>query len=268
MANKKSGTDLRPIRTTSDVVAAVLPVISVALLLILWYVVSKDHPLTFPTPIATWERFLLLLEQPIMHVSYLGHILVSLRRVLIALLFSWVIGISFGVLIGWNKKMNAFFGSIFEVLRPIPPLAWIPLITICFGVSELSKVRIVFIGAVMAVVINTRAGLQTVDPLYLDVGVAFNANKRQMLMEIAIPAAMPVIFAGVRTSTSVAWTVVLAAEMIGSSSGVGFLVVRGMNGDDLALVLVAMITIGVIGALLAVVTSFIERLVCPWMVKK
>lgn len=203
-----------------------------------------------------------------MHVSYLGHILVSLRRVLIALLFSWVIGISFGVLIGWNKKMNAFFGSIFEVLRPIPPLAWIPLITICFGVSELSKVLIVFIGAVMAVVINTRAGLQTVDPLYLDVGVAFNANKRQMLMEIAIPAAMPVIFAGVRTSTSVAWTVVLAAEMIGSSSGVGFLVVRGMNGDDLALVLVAMITIGVIGALLAVVTSFIERLVCPWMVKK
>ena len=201
-------------------------------------------------------------------MSYLGHILVSLRRVLIALLFSWVIGISFGVLIGWNKKMNAFFGSIFEVLRPIPPLAWIPLITICFGVSELSKVLIVFIGAVMAVVINTRAGLQTVDPLYLDVGVAFNANKRQMLMEIAIPAAMPVIFAGVRTSTSVAWTVVLAAEMIGSSSGVGFLVVRGMNGDDLALVLVAMITIGVIGALLAVVTSFIERLVCPWMVKK
>ena len=134
--------------------------------------------------------------------------------------------------------------------------------------SELSKVLIVFIGAVMAVVINTRAGMQTVDPLYLDVGIAFNASKRQILTEIAIPAAMPVIFAGIRTSTSVAWTVVLAAEMIGSSSGVGFLVVRGMNGDDLPLVLVAMITIGVIGALLAVVTSLIERLVCPWMVKK
>ena len=265
MDKRSSGKGLRP---ASDIIAAVLPVISVALLLILWFVVSRDHPLTFPTPMATWERFLLLLEKPIMHVSYLGHILVSLRRVLIALLFSWVLGISFGVLIGWNQKMNAFFGSIFEVLRPIPPLAWIPLITICFGVSELSKVLIVFIGAVMAVVINTRAGMQTVDPLYLDVGIAFNASKRQILTEIAIPAAMPVIFAGIRTSTSVAWTVVLAAEMIGSSSGVGFLVVRGMNGDDLPLVLVAMITIGVIGALLAVVTSLIERLVCPWMVKK
>ena len=118
MDKRSSGKGLR---SASDIIAAVLPVISVALLLILWFVVSRDHPLTFPTPMATWERFLLLLEKPIMRVSYPGPILLSLRRVLIALLFRWVLGISFGVLIGWSQKMNAFFGSIFEVLRPIPP---------------------------------------------------------------------------------------------------------------------------------------------------
>lgn len=242
-----------------------LSLLSLALLGFLWFYVSYHYPKMIPTPAAVWDKFLNVLEKPIMRVSYWGHILVSLRRILIALICSWVLGISFGTLIGWNKKMNAFFGSIFEIIRPIPPLAWIPLITICFGISEFPKVLIVFIGAVMPVVINSRASLQGVDRAYLDVGVAFNATEAQIIKEIALPAALPVIFAGIRTSTSVAWTVVLAAEMVGANAGVGFLVVRGMDGDDMALVLVAMITIGVIGALLSVLTSMIERIICPWM---
>lgn len=245
-----------------------LSIFSIILLLCVWFSVSSVNSNLIPTPAQTWERFLLLLEKPIMRVSFIGHILISLRRILFALIASWVIGISFGVFIGWNKKMNALFGSVFELIRPIPPLAWIPLITIWFGIGEFPKLLIVFIGAVMPVVINSRAGMQGIEQIYLDVGVAFNATQAQTLKEIAIPAAMPVIFAGIRTSTSVAWSVVLAAEMIGANAGVGFLVVRGMNGDDMALVLVAMLTIGLIGALLSVFTSLIERVVCPWMKRK
>lgn len=254
--------------TPIDLVYRVLPLISLGLLVFLWFRVSADSPKSFPTPLATVERFLQLLEKPIMHVSYLGHILISLQRILIALGASWVLGISFGLVIGWNKKLDAFFGSIFELIRPIPPLAWIPLVTILFGINEFPKMLIVFIGAVMPVVINTRAGMQAIPQIYLNVGLAFNGSRGQILRDIALPAAMPVIFAGIRTSTSVAWSVVLAAEMVGANAGVGFLVVRGMNGDDMALVLVAMVTIGVIGALLAVLTSLIERLICPWMEKK
>ena len=146
-----------------------------------------------PSPAAAWDRFILLLEKPIMRVSFFGHIGASLLRVLAALLAAWTLGISFGVLIGWNRKMDAFFGSIFSVIRPIPPIAWIPLITICFGIGEFPKILIVFIGAVMPVVINTHDGLKNVQKLYLDVGEVFNANKRQMLTEIAIPAAYPSI---------------------------------------------------------------------------
>ncbi len=254
--------------TVRDVVYAILPVVSIALLVGLWIWVSQKYPLLFPSPAQTWERLVKLFKVPVMRVSYPGHILASLGRVFIALLFSWAIGISFGILIGWNRKMDAFFGTIFAFIRPIPPIAWIPLITILMGTSEASKILIVFIGAVMPVVINTHDGVRNVEKLYLDVGEVFNANKRQMLMEIAVPAAYPSIFAGIRTSTSTAWMVVLAAEMLGANRGVGFLVVKGMDSNDLPLVLVAMITIGVIGALLAVLTGYIEGRLCPWNKKK
>ncbi len=254
--------------TALDAAYKILPCLSILLLFGLWYGVSALYPHLFPSPYIAWQRFLTLLEKPIMRVSFPMHIAASLKRVVIALLFAWGLGISFGVMIGWNKKMDAFFGSIFAFIRPIPPIAWIPLITICFGISEFSKVLIVFIGAVMPVVVNTHDGLVKVQKLYLDVGEVFHANKRQMLTEIAIPAAYPSIFAGIRTSTSTAWMVVLAAEMLGANKGVGFLVVRGMEGNDLPLVLVAMITIGLIGALLAIVTSMLERRLCPWDNKK
>ena len=120
----------------------------------------------------------------------------------------------------------------------------------------------------MPIVINTRAGLKNVEPLYLDVGRLFDANRRQMLIEVAIPSAIPAIIAGIKTATSTGWMVVLAAEMLSAKSGVGFLVTRGMDGNDMPLVLVAMITIGIVGALLGVVTSIIERLLCPWLQRK
>lgn len=263
---KKTGDTIEEVSKTTfiDVVYWILPVVSLGLLVLAWVSASAAHPNLFPSPAAVFDRFILLLEKPIMRVSFFGHIGASLLRVVIALLCAWLLGISFGVLIGWNRKMDAFFGSIFSVIRPIPPIAWIPLITIAFGIGEFPKILIVFIGAVMPVVINTHDGLKNVQKLYLDVGEVFNANKRQMLLEIAIPAAYPSIFAGIRTSTSTAWMVVLAAEMLGANKGIGFLVVRGMDTGDISLILVSMIAIGLIGALLAVVTELIERGLCPW----
>ena len=251
--------------TPMDVVYFVLPFISIGLLIFLWVYVSRNKPDLFPTMQATWQRLVKLFKQPIMRVPYYGHILASLKRVVIALVVAIVIGVPFGTMLGWNRKMDAFFGAVFNIIRPIPPLAWIPLIIITFGIGEFPKVLIVFIGAVMPIVINTRAGLRSVDQLYLDVGELFDGSRRQILMEVAIPSAMPAIIAGIRTATSTGWMVVLAAEMLSAKSGVGFLVTRGMDANDMPLVLVAMITIGIVGALLGVITSLIERLLCPWL---
>ena len=207
---------------------AVFPVVSVLLLILLWFLAAGAENSTFPSPVDIWNRFLLLMEKPIKQLNLFGHIWASLLRVFIALAFAWLLGISFGILIGWNKKANALLGPLFTAFRSVPPLAWVPLMTMWFGTGEFPKILIVFIGALMPVVVNTQAGISNVQNMYLNVGTIFHANKRQMLFEIAIPSALDAIFAGVRTSTSAGWMVVLAAEMLGGKSGIGFLITRGM----------------------------------------
>ena len=115
-----------------EILYAVLPAVSIACLLALWMGVSGNRPDLIPTPAETWSRFADTFDKPIMRLSFFGHILASLRRVMTALLISWSAGILFGILIGWSRTGKSVFGSIFNMLRPIPPLAWIPLITIWF----------------------------------------------------------------------------------------------------------------------------------------
>lgn len=246
----------------------ILPVVSISALLCLWFWASSGQENQFPSPFDIWNRFLLIMRKPIKGLNIIGHIGASLWRVFIALLIAWTLGISFGVLTGWNKKANALLTPLFTAFRSIPPLAWIPLITIWFGTDEGAKILVVFIGCIGSIVVNTQAGMSNIDKLYLDVGTIFNASPRQKLFQIAIPSALDAIFAGVRTSTSAAWMVVLASEMLGGKSGVGFLIVRGMDALDLPLVLLSMVCIGLVGAMLAVVTQLAEKGVCPWTRKK
>lgn len=240
----------------------ILPIISIGLLILLWTSVAKSSD--FPSPKDTYDRLMLLFERPIKGLNIFGHVWHSLLRIFAALAFNWTFGIAFGILIGWNKKAKDLFTPLFNGFRAIPPLAWIPLITIWFGTGEFSKVLIVIFGSLASVVVNTQAGMLNVEQIYIDVGTSFNANARQKLFQIAIPSALDAIFAGIRTSTSAAWMVVLAAEMLGARSGVGFLITRGMDSIDMPLVLMSMIAIGIVGALLAIVTQFLERLICPW----
>ena len=245
----------------------ILPLISLSLLIILWLLASHGAS-NFPSPSEVWERLVRLFVKPIKKHTLIGHGMVSLRRIGLALLFDWTFGIAFGIFIGWNKRANAFFGPMFNAFRAVPPLAWIPLITLWFGIGEFPKILIVIFGSLACIVVNVQAGLSTVEKMYLDVGTVFNASPTQRLFKIAIPSSLDAIFAGVRTSTSAAWMVVLAAEMLGADTGIGFLISRGMDSIDMPLVLTGMIAIGIVGAMLAIITQFAERLICPWTVTK
>lgn len=251
-----------------EILYKILPVVSVLLLIGLWLLASRDFNAAvgsgFPTPAAVWSRTVRLFTRPVKKMNLIMHALVSLRRIGIALAFDWTFGIMFGILIGWFPKPRAFFSPLFDAFRAVPPLAWIPLITLWFGIGEFPKILIVIFGSLASIVVNVKAGLSAVDKMYLNVGTVFNATPSQTLLKIAIPSSLDAIFAGVRTSTSAAWMVVLAAEMLGSDSGVGFLISRGMDSIDMPLVLTGMIAIGIVGAILAIVTQFVERLLCPW----
>lgn len=241
-----------------------LPLLSVGLLVCGWLYMAAIKPALFPSPLVTWQRFIRLLEVPLARVPLYEHVLVSLRRVMIAVGVACVSGILFGLLIGWNKTMKATFGVLFELIRPIPPIAWVPLITMWFGIGEFSKMSVIFIGTFAIIVNNTYAGVTMVDPLTLSVGRVFGAPPRTMLLEFVLPGSLPAIFSGIRMAIGVGWAIVLAAEMVGATAGVGFLIFRGNELRDMALIFVCMFIIGIVGALLSLITSYLERKLCPW----
>lgn len=251
-------------RKLDKILVWVLPVLSILLIAVAWISLSTVHPEIVPSPVSVWNRLIKTFTKPIGRINLFGHAWASLRRVLGALLVAWAFGITFGILIGWNKTFRALFGSIFEMIRPIPPIAWIPIIIMWFGIGETAKIIIVFIGTFVPLVINTSTGIQMVQKINVDVGKVFGGNSRQILTQIVIPTALPSIFAGVRTSVSSGWTTVLAAEMLGATAGLGSMVTKGWQGGDMALVLVAVITIAIVGAILSIVLAKLEKVVCPW----
>lgn len=242
----------------------ILPFCSVGALALLWVVYAGQNNRFLPTPWQVWNKFLGLVENPIAQTPMTGHIWASLKRVFTGLGIATVIGIPFGTAIGWSRRFRAIFQPIFETIRPIPPLAWVPLISIWCGIYETSKIILVFIGTFMAIVVNTYAGVELASRDNIDVGRMFGVKGIRLLTDVVFPSALPSIMAGLKTALTTGWGVVLAAEMISAKSGLGFLVTRGSDSNDIELVLVAMIFIGLIGAAMSAVFTIIERKLSPW----
>ena len=210
----------------------VLPVVSIGIFILAWVWLSSAENSMIPTPLATWEKFLNIMTNPI------------------------------------SQAINAVVDPIFEMLRPIPPIAWIPLIILWFGIGETSKIIIVFIGSFVPIVLNTYSGIKEIDPLLVSAGKVLGANRRQILLEITLPATVPAILAGIRTALSSGWMCVVAAEMIVAKQGVGFLIVRGQESGDTALIVVCMLVIGIVSMLLSTILSKLEGVLCPWQFSK
>ena len=244
-----------------------LPVASMTCFFLAWFAVAKTTNYAVPGPLQVLERFRQLLDRPVARMSIFSHAGISLTRVLSAIGYSIILGVPFGLMLGWSETFSGIFKPVFEMLRPIPPIAWIPLITMWFGVGETPKIMIIFLGAITPIVVNTHAGVSMTPKLNLDAGFIFGAGNLRMLFDIVLPSAFPAIFAGIRTAISAGWVVMLAAEMVSAKSGLGFLVIRGSDSNDLALTGVAMVFIGSIGAMLSVGFSHLERRLCPWMEK-
>ena len=241
-----------------------LSFLSLGLLFLIWIVASCGESSILPSPADVWAKFIDLSVNPIAGMSMLGHSLECLRRVFVGLLASVLIGIPFGTMIGWSKRFRAIFQPLFEIIRPIPPLAWVPLISIWCGVFEISKYILVFLGTFPAVVVNTYSGVDLASRENIAVGRMFGAKHIRLITDIVFPSALPSIMAGLKTALTTGWGVVLAAEMISANYGLGMLVTRGSDSNDIQLVLVAMILIGLIGALMSTAFTTLERKLSPW----
>lgn len=243
----------------------IAPAASLGAFLALWGLASLNvNPDFLPSPRDVWEEGLRLFNHPVGGTSLLGHLGFSLRRVLIAFGMAILLGLPLGLLMGWNRTCDKIIAPVFEVLRPIPPIAWIPIAILWLGVAEGSKIFICFVGAFVIMILNSYTGMRYVDPLLIDAARSFGASRSQQFFNVAVPACMPSIFAGVQNALSMAWMCVLAAEMVGAREGVGFIIIQGMDLNKSSMILVGMILIGMVGSLLAAGLRSAERLLCPW----
>ena len=164
-------------------------------------------------------------------------------------------------MMAWNHKADLLITPIFNFLRPIPPIAWIPLMLIFFGIGQTAKAAVIFVSTVTNCILNSYSGVKQAKNVHLWVAQTFGASRWQMLFKVAIPSALPMIFAGLSLSMNLAWMSLVAAEMLAADKGLGYLIqyARMMARTDL--VIVGMIVITVIGAILNKILSTIEHAV-------
>lgn len=192
------------------------------------------------------------------------HIGVSLYRVGIAFGLATISGVALGVTMGYSKLIEAILKPIFEFIRPIPPLAWIPMSILWFGIGNESKFFIIFLGCFTFITVNTYDGTKNVDQTLIGAARMLGASERQVFTKIVLPSAIPYIFAGLQIAITAGWSAVVGAEMIRSDEGVGWLIVMGMTNGNTVQIMVGMLAIGIVGYILATSMAGLERRLCAW----
>ena len=241
-------------------------VVAIGCFFVLWWFLTTFTPVknTTPDPIAVLKLLFESFYTPIGSKVITGHLLVSLRRVLVGFGVATVLGIILGIAMGTSKWASAIFKPIFELLRPIPPIAWISLVILFFGIGETSKYILCGIGAFTNVTLNAYTGAQNVDPELIGCARMLGTSERDIFFRVILPSCTPQIFAGMQVALSTSWMAVLAAEMVGAQEGCGWMIQRGSDTLNITLVMVGMIVIGLVGMLLATLMRAIERRLCSW----
>ncbi len=254
---------------TQVVTKLVPPIIALIVLLTIWQILCSGENPNLPSPLAvlkeTWDP---LIIDPFFDNGGtdkgLGlQILASLGRVAIGFSLSAIVGIALGILIGVNRVMYSALDPIFQVLRTIPPLAWLPLSLAALRESEPSAIFVIFITAIWPIIINTTVGVQQIPQDYRNVSRVLKLSKFEYFFNILFPSAVPYIFTGLRIGIGLSWLAIVAAEMLVGGVGIGFFIWDSYNSSRLSEIIIALIYVGVVGLLLDRLVAFLGSLVVP-----
>ena len=237
----------------------VLPALAViaCIIAIWWATVLATASVVFPTPwqvvTGTWE----LVRDGTLFV----HIGASLFRVGVGFGLAVLVAVPLGLWMGWVKGAYVTLNPLFQMLRPISPIAWIPIAILWFGVGNVSPIFLIFLASVFPMVVQTTVGVHTIEKRYLRAAANFGVSRATLFRQVVIPAVLPQVIVGMRIGLGVAWLVVVAAEMIALRSGLGYLIIDSRNaGNRYDLVIAGMIIIGLIGLLLDGLMRLLEGL--------
>ena len=269
-----SSTSSRPLKSRTSWLSSPLanqikaPVICIGLTLVLWQFLVQFNSEGFPGPLdvvrQTWDPY-------IIHPFFddggtskgLGlQLLISLQRVAIGYSVATVVGISAGLAIGVNRFLRRGFDPLIQVLRTVPPLAWLPISLLLFQQADTAAIFVIFITAVWPIVINTAVGINEIPQDYTNVARVLRLRKRNYLLDILMPATAPYVFTGLRIAIGLAWLAIVAAEMLKADGGIGFFIWDAYNagGDNsTSQIILAIVVIGLVGLALDRVVDAIGR---------
>ncbi len=214
----------------------------------MWLFLTWFKIISLPGPIDVIKSFfsLIFFKEPVTNLTLIEHAAASLVRILIGTAIAFALAVPLGILMGWYKIFDFFFEPITELLRPISPLAWIPIAIIVFGAK--GPLFIIFIGVFFPVLLNTIQGVSSVDKKLIDMSKIFRATEKQLILKIIIPSSLPYILTGMRIGVGIGWMVLIAAEMITlSSAGLGYFLMTMYAMGYLNKMVACMMMIGIIG---------------------
>jgi nitrate/nitrite transport system permease protein len=250
------------------VAIVVPPIIVLSLLLLIWQIAAAGPKATLPTPLKIWQDAKDLIIDPwfVLGPQDIGlgwRVLTSLQRVAIGFGLSAIVGVALGALVGQSQWAMRGLDPIFQVLRTVPPLAWLPISLAAFRDSAPSAIFVIFITAIWPVIINTAVGIRNIPQDYRNVARILRLNQAEFFWRIMVPSAAPYIFTGLRIGIGLSWLAIVAAEMLTGGVGIGFFIWDAWNSSRLSDIVVALVYIGVIGfvldRLVALVGHFATR---------
>ncbi len=252
-------------QTTGEILRRILlkVLVPVLILIVLWQLVAYLTGTTLVTVLSDLIR--LTTEGDSEGHFLIDHVQVSLTRVAIGFVFAAATAIPFGIAIGRYRLVDSIFGPVVEAMRPIPPIAWIPLAILLFRTNMLgAQVFIIWVGAFFPILINTTTGVRRTEPVHIDAAKTFGAGEVQILSKIVLPSAGPEVFAGLRIGFGIGWMCLVAAEMIGGGLGLGYLVLIMQQVGRTGAVISSMLLIGLIGFLISYFFLIIEKKLLRW----
>jgi len=241
--------------------------LTVAMLLAAWAVVTEmgwANELFLPKPQAVWAAFVKTMTKGYQGATLLQHLGASLTRILTAFALACLVGIPLGVVMGVSRNARALLNPLIEFYRPLPPLGLYTLLVMWLGIGESSKLSLLFLAGLPGIVISTIQAVSSVDPVYVRAAQSLGASRRDLLFHVYLPAAGPLILAGMRISLGFTYTVLVAAEIVAASAGIGWMIWDAAKFLLSDVVIMGLIVLGFTGVVLDLTMRSIARLLMPW----
>jgi len=235
---------------------------TISLFIFLWWLISVwiDNRLLIPSPIlvatALWDMFF--------HQGFLRDILISLRRMALGYIMAALVGVPLGFILGSSSRIESIVNPVVEILRPISPIAWIPIAMFLFGVGDGLALFVIFYGASFQFLLNTVAGVKSVDKRLVEASLTMGASRWMIAANVILPGTLPLIIVAARLAMASAWMSIIAAELVGAPDGLGFKIEWAHSMLLSEQILAGMVTIGFLGYLTDVLIRFIGQRILPW----